>query len=432
MRFRLNTISALQFYQLVRYTTLIMVGVVFAKSELSQQAIGEYETFIFLAGAVSFFWLNGLIKALLPLSVDKKLGGSALFSSFILISIFSLLTGMLLFLLHPFISELLLNGREMPELSLLIVYLAVGVPANMVEYFYLVRKKNKQLVVYAVVSFLVQFLLIIVPVLAGLPVDWALRGLVASGLLRYLWLWGMFIGYREISFSWSFLKAHVHFGTPLVTAAFLSGSAQFVDGFIVTSRFDESTFAVFRYGARELPLAILLANALNSAMLPAFAVKEELTDNLLRLKKSVGRLMHFLFPLTGLLLLISHPVFPILFNPAFEESATIFNIYLLLVISRLLMPQTILNGLKHTRPIVLASVLELLLNVLLSLLFVQVWGIAGIAFATFVAYIFEKAYLVVMVKRKLDIGLSEYHPVMNYVWYSLGVIALFIFAETVF
>lgn len=411
---------------------MVLVGVVLAKSRLSQQAIGEYETFLFVAGAVSFFWLNGLLKALLPLSAEKEQEGNALFTTFVLISFFGLLIGLLLYFVHPFFSEFLLNGREVPELGLLIIYLGFGVPANMVEYIYLIRKKNTQLVIYAVLSYLVQFFLIVVPVLTGLTVEWALRGLVISGLLRYVWLWGMFVYYAEIRFSRSFLKAHIHLGAPLMAAAFLSGSAQFVDGFIVTSRYNESTFAVFRYGARELPLAILLANALNSAMLPAFAIKEELADNLYRLKRSVSRLMHFLFPLTCLLLLISHPVFPVLFNPAFKESATIFNIYLLLVISRLVMPQTILNGQKHTRPILMASVLELLLNVLLSLLFVQVWGIAGIAFATFVAYLFEKAYLVMVVKRKLNIRLSDYHPVMNYMWYSLGVIAFFIFAEIVF
>lgn len=432
MKFRLNTISAFQIYQLVRYSTLVLVGIVLAKSMLTQESIGEYETFLFLAGAVSFFWLNGLLKAMLPLSADEEKSRSALFTSFVLISLFGLLSGGFLYLVHPLFSNHLLNGREVPELHLLVIYLVFGVPANMVEYVYLIRKKNRQIVVYAVVSFFVQFLLIVVPVIAGYSVVWALRGLVVSGLLRYIWLWGMFVYYSEISFSYSFLIAHIRLGTPLVAASFLSGSAQFVDGFIVTSRFDESTFAVFRYGARELPLATLLANALNSAMLPVFAEREKLAENLQQLKSSISRLMHFLFPLTAILLLVSHPVFPIIFNPAFKESATIFNIYLLLVISRLLMPQTILNGLRHTNEILIASVLELILNVMLSLVFVQIWGIAGIAFATFIAYLFEKIYLVLVVRRKLNIRLADYHPVRNYTYYSFGVIAFFIFAELIY
>jgi O-antigen/teichoic acid export membrane protein len=428
----INSVSAFQAYQFIRYGTLGITGIVFAKTTLTQQVIGEYETFIFLAGAVSFFWLNGLLKALLPLSNDEDYSRSAIFSSFVLISVFSLFTGIVLYLAHPFFSGILLNGKEVPELMLLVLYLIFGVPSNMAEYFYLIRKKNKVLIAYAVISFSVQFLLVVLPVIFGYPVRLAMLGLVASSLMRYIWLWGMFIHFSAIHFSFRYVRAHLRLGTPLVTAALLSGSAQFVDGFIVTSRFDAETFAVFRYGARELPLATLLTNALNNALLPEFGIKERLKENLLTLKRGVTRLMHFLFPLSAILLLVSHPVFPVLFNPSFAESATIFNIYLLLIISRLLMPQTILNGLRETRHIMIASFLELLLNVSLSLLFVRFWGVAGIAFATFLAYLFEKVYLTILVRRRMNIHLKEYHPVSWYFYYSLGIIAIFIFAEITF
>jgi O-antigen/teichoic acid export membrane protein len=302
----------------------------------------------------------------------------------------------------------------------------------MVEYFYLIRKQNRPLVVYAVISFFLQFLLVAAPVIAGLPVRWAMLGLVIASLFRYVWMWRLFIIHSEIHFSLPFVRDHLRLGGPLVLSTLLSGTAQYVDGFIVTSKFDESTFAVFRYGARELPLAVLLTNALGSALLPAFGVKERLRENLTELKRNITRLMHLLFPVTGVLILVSHPLFPWLFNPAFRESATIFNIYLLLVISRVLMPQTILTGLQQTRQLMIASFLELILNVGLSLLFVQYWGVAGVAFATFIAYLFEKVYLAVVVKRRWKLSFSEYQPVRSYLIYSLGILALFIFAESIF
>jgi hypothetical protein len=431
MKIKLNNISAFQFYQLARYTTLIAIGIIFAKSSLSQQAIGEYETFVFVAGAVSFFWLNGLLKAMLPLSVGRH-SESTIFSSFITISIFSLLTVLLLKLMLPFVSGVLLDGKEIPEQGSLFLFLTFGVPAGIIEYVYLIKGKNRSLIFYSIVSFAVQFLLVAMPVILGYSVEWSLRGLAASAVLKFLWLVYILVLFSETKFSISFVKAHLKLGTPLVVAAFLSGSAQFVDGFIVTSRYDESTFAVFRYGARELPLAILLANALSSAMLPVFANRDMLKENLQKLKDSTSRLVHFLFPVTALLLLVSHVLFPVLFNPAFKDSATIFNIYLLLIISRLILPQTILNGLMQTRHIMAASFFELSLNVGLSLLFVNIWGINGIAFATFIAYLFEKIYLVAVVRIKLGIPLSSYHPMKYYLYYSAGIIVIFIFAEIIF
>ncbi len=430
MKKYLNTVSAFQFYQLVRYATLILIGVVFTKTALTQSSIGEYETFVFLAGSVSFFWLNGLLKALLPLSAQKE--KSNIFSAFVVIQTLSLLAALLLFLLQPMFSQFLLNGKEIPEISLLILFLVFGVPANLVEYYYLIKKWNRAIIVYASISFLVQFVLVVLPVVLGYGITLALKGLVVASVLRYIWLWIVLILNAELQLSFTFVKEHLQLGGPLVVATFLSGSAQFVDGFIVTSKFSEETFAVFRYGARELPLAMLLANALSSAMLPDFALKENLKLNLAKLKKSVSKLMHFLFPVTAVLLLISHSIFPIIFNAQFEKSATIFNIYLLLVISRLLMPQTILNGMKITKPIMKASLFELILNVAFSLILVEYFGIAGIAYATFIAYFFEKIYLAIVLRNRLKIIVTEYIPLRIYTLYSVGIVFIFIFAEIIF
>ncbi|KAF0236942.1 MAG: hypothetical protein FD181_2358 [Prolixibacteraceae bacterium] len=432
MKKRFNSIAAFQFYQLVRYATLILTGIVFTKTAITQTEIGEYETFVFIAGAVTFFWLNGLQKALLPLASNNKNTKTHIFSAFVILQVLSIVAAVFLFFIQPVFSKFLLNGKSIPEIGLLLVFIVFGAPANLIEYFYLIKKRNNSIVIYSIVSFSVQFVLVALPAVLGHGITLALQGLALSSVLRYFWLWIILVSGGEITYSGEFVKEHLKLGGPLILSTFLSGSAQFVDGFIVASYFDEETFAVFRYGARELPLAMLLANALSNAMLADFSQKENLEQNLRQLKENVTRLMHFLFPLTAFLLLVSHPVFPVIFNPKFAESATIFNIYLLLIVSRLMLPQTILNGLLITKPIMFAAFLELSINVSLSLILVQYFGIAGIAFATFVAYLFEKMYLSVVVKKKLNISLSEYIPVKIYSVYSISILVIFVFAEYIF
>lgn len=424
MKKYINTVSAFQFFQLVRYSTLILTGIVFTKTALTQTEIGEYETFTFIAGAVSFFWLNGLQKALLPVAADD--GKSNVFSAFVILQLLSILAALFLFTFQPFFSGYLLNGKMIPELRLLLLFIIFSAPAGLVEYFYLLKKWNKTIIIYSIVSFTVQFVLVVLPAVFGYSMQMVLKGLVVSAVLRYVWLLIILGINQEFYFSFPIVKKLLIVGGPLVAATFLSGSAQFVDGFIVTSKFDENTFAVFRYGARELPLAMLLANALSSAMLPAFSNRDQLKENLQQLKKSVTRLMHILFPVTAILLIISPPLFPIIFNPDFAESATIFNIYLLLVISRLLMPQTMLNGLQISKPIMNAAFFELLINVSFSLLLVRFYGISGVAFATFIAYMFEKIYLIVVVSRRLQIPLKTYVPIKSYMLYSVGILVIFV------
>jgi O-antigen/teichoic acid export membrane protein len=209
----------------------------------------------------------------------------------------------------------------------------------------------------------------------------------------------------------------------------MSGSAQYIDGFIITSYFDDATFAVFRYGAREFPLAVLLANAFSSSMLPGFANKSALQENLTLIRQKSSKLALWLFPLSGILMLASHEAFPLVFNVSFSGSATIFNIYLLLIVSRLLFPQTILVGLQKNKAILWASLIEITTNVALSLWFVQFWGLPGVAYGTVCAYLIEKMILMIFVRRTCEIRVSEYLDVKRHIVYSLLLSAVFIVIE---
>ncbi len=432
MNFKLTPVFSLQLFQLMRFGTFILIGIVFTKTNLSTQSIGEYEQFLFLAGGVSFFWLNGLIRGLLPMAKEPRNdGASPVFNAFLLISLFTLLVVAILAIAGNLVGRTLLGGGEIPYLGLLLGYLFFSVPANLIEYFFLLRNEPQKIVYYGAVSFFTMFLLVVLPVLFALDLRFVMYGLLLVAFLRYLFLLGLIFSIRESRFSKGFIREHFGLSAPLIVSALLSGSAQYIDGFIITSRFDEATFAVFRYGARELPLVLLLANAFSNAMLPEFSNKTMLQASLALIKKESGRLANLLFPITALLVVMSHELFPIIFNADFGGSATIFNIYLLLIISRLIFPQTILIGLKQTAVVARASLLELILNVSLSLMFVRFWGISGVAYATVIAYLFEKIYLVVVLNRQLDIAPINYQNSFRHLFYSLLLLVIFFIVEFV-
>lgn len=432
MRQIVNTVSAFQFYHVMRYSALVLIAVVFTKTSLTRVEIGSYETFLLIAGAVSFFWLNGLIKAMLPMAGKSSYSedeSQAVFSSFVVISLLGILAALLFYLTRNFFPPLLLNGAPAPFPALLMAYLVFGIPANLSEYIYLIRKNNRGLLYYAVVSSLVQVTFTALPALLGWGIEAAVKGMTLSYFLRYLWLWILLATNYRLRISLPFLQRYIRTAIPLIGAIFLSGSAEYVDGFIVTTHFDEETLAIFRYGAREFPLTILMANALSASLLPAMGNGSKLPENLRSIFENTRRLMHILFPLSAVLMILAHPLFPILFNAGFSESATIFNIYLLLVASRLLFPQTILIGMNRTRPILTASLMELMVNVLLSLILVRFFGIGGIAAATVIAFVLEKIFLTSMVRKHLGIHSSDYIPWRLLLGYSAGLSGLFILVE---
>ena len=212
---------------------------------------------------------------------------------------------------------------------------------------------------------------------------------------------------------------------PLSLHMLLGGGMEYIDGFIVTSHFrEENAFAIFRYGARELPIVTILSSALIATLIPlsienqAFAIQ--------KIKREVNKLSHWLYPLTFILIFISPYLFPLVYNADFAESARIFNIYLLLISSRLLLPQVIIYSKQHNFILVGSAAIEILINLGLSLLLVKEYGLEGIAFATVIAYLVNKLILITYNYFQFGIEPSSYLDIKNYLFYNMALAAVFI------
>jgi O-antigen/teichoic acid export membrane protein len=414
---------------------MFLVGIVFAKSYLTTQEIGRYETFLFLAGAVTFFWLNGIIASLLPVhknnesfkSFENSKKSPEFFNAFILIFLFSAIASLLIYNLSSFIETDLLK-REIPYKELLSLYVLLGPAVYLIEFMFLLLKKPKMIIIYGSSSFLLQFVFIVTPILLNLDLQYAIIGLLSITLLRWILLIFLLVKYSIFKVSFSYLSEHLKVGIPLILSSLLSGSAQYIDGFIISNKFNEEMFAIFRYGAREFPFVVILANAFSSSMTPEF--KSNSFDVVLeRIKNGSIKLMHIVFPTTIIFLLISNWIYPIIFNESFALSAKIFNIYLILVVSRMVFPQTILIGLKKTKFIMLSSFIEISLNVTFSLIFVQFWGIIGVAFATIIAYVFDKVFLILINYFVLKISPQKFIAFRIHFIYSIITVVTYLIVD---
>ncbi|WP_430973996.1 lipopolysaccharide biosynthesis protein [Sunxiuqinia rutila] len=433
----ITTISSLQFIQMLRFAVLLLIGVVLVRF-YPRQEIGQYESFLFIAGALSFFWLRGVLQAFLALDDQeqetgaKESGAVLYFNSFLLLLGFSALAVLFLLIFKQQFQVVLNGNAEIPFFNWLLVYLFLASPSNFIEYLFLKKNKPHAIIAYGLVSYGVQFVLVILPPLAGWPILYAIQALVLVSGLRFVFLLGVLKRYADFSLSWPFLKRHFKLAYPLIGSSLLSGSGQYIDGAIVSHFYNPEMFAVFRYGARDFPLVIIMANALSHGMIPHFG-RLSLAEALAKLKASSARLMHFLFPLTLVVLVCSNLLFPVVFTPQYALSAKIFNIYLLLITLRLIFPQTILIGRQITGVFLLVSLGEIVVNVGLSVILVQHVGVIGVAYATLFANLFERIVLVYLVRKKLHVGMSQYVPVRLYLGYSfVFVVSYFVIDFLVF
>ncbi|MFO7622157.1 MAG: oligosaccharide flippase family protein [Bacteroidales bacterium] len=436
----IDNISGLQLFQLMRFVTFLIISIVFTKSHLTRAEIGSWEMFLFIAGLVSFFWVTGVIQSLLPLyhrnRTYRKIGdnGSArspeIYNAFLLLCFFSLLIFILGHIIKYNFSVFNYTGND-PFLNLLLLYILLSNPVCLIEYIYLLNNRSYRIFQYGLYTFLAQLVLVIAPILLEKDIMWSVYGLLAITGVRWIWLIILLRRYTDMTISLKFMKEHMYLGVPLILTSLISGSAQYTDGVIISSVYrDPAMFAWFRYGAKEFPLVLMLAGGLSNAMLPEFSTRKRMKESLAKIKVKSRRLMHICFPATMVLMLFARWLFPRMFTPEFQKSADIFLIYTLLVIPRLLFPQTVIVGRKKTHITLFAALMELGLNIPLSLLMIK-WGygLVGVALATFIVFTLGKIFLGGYLWLKMNIKPGEYTPVKLFLIYSALLGLLFVLID---
>ncbi len=245
----------------------------------------------------------------------------------------------------------------------------------------------------------------------------------AVALVKWLVLWSLLGKHATFKVDFALLKTHLILALPIMLTLLVSGSAEYIDGLIVNARFHGSFFAVYRYGAKELPILLIVANTFSTAMIPAIAAN--LPQGLEELKRKSTRLMHLFFPVTMVLLVISPFLYYHVFSENFVYSSLIFNVYLLLVIPRMLFPQTILMGLQHSQYQLISAGIEIVLNVSLSLWLSSIIGLPGIAAGTLLAYCVDKAFMIAVNRWKYGIRPLQYIHLKVFVIYTMATLGAF-------
>lgn len=429
-----NPVISLQFIQLFRFATLFLISIAFAKSNYSIKDIGLYEKFIYFAGALSFFWTNGLIQSLLGqyhLFKTKENKSKYLFNNILLSIGFSFIILLVVVFFEKPLSLFFINNLFIPYKLIFLCYLLLSPITYFIEYIYLLNNQFVKIYSYGIISYIGQFLLVVIPSFIYNDLAYSLWGLLVIVIIRLFWLLILVLRFANIGFSWQHVQHILKYARPLILGAFIAGSMPYIDGVLVSMNFDDTVFAVFRYGARELPISILLASAFSNAMIPLLNSSQNFAQGLLQLKRQALQLMHILYPLSILLLFTSYYLFKYVFNPNFIESAHIFNIMLLLVIPRMLFPQTILMAKGQNSYLLIASVIEFLVKLVLSIWLLSIMGLKGIVLATLLAFVFEKIILMYFVKKQNNILPQQYTYLNWFFIYTCLIIIAYILVEKI-
>ncbi len=411
--------AGFQFFSVCRQGVTFVIAIVLAKSSLSLEEIGIYEIWMYLGMILSFLGLSGFFQAFLALYPGRKPDDrkQIVFTTFLCIW---LVTGFLVLLIYSFkksFFSFFLGVEEISNLPLVLVFLLLHLNAIFASYIFLAEGRQRIFIPYSFFFAIGSVLAVLLPLIFSNELAHLLQSLLVWSILEQLFLLVVIGRNATFKINYAFIRALIIAAVPLTIYAGSGLLAQIFDAWLVTSTFqDLSVFALFKYGAREVPGAIALAAAFNASMIGLYVADRN--KSLQRIKMGSQRFMNFFLPFSVLLLFVSKPVFGWIYNDAFRESAAIFNTYLLLMISRWVFPQAVLIGLGKNRALLWISLAELFINIIASLILVQFLGLIGIALGTVIAFFSEKIMMVMILKIKFQISLHEYIPVKNYLTYS--------------
>jgi hypothetical protein len=419
-----------QVNHLIRYGVFILTSLFLAKSNIGLTAIGHYETFILVSSVFVLLSVSFLLQ--MPTTLSKENHQTSqkviVFNAFVVLSLLAFLGAVVCFLFGKSITDSLAINNA-PYFSFILgAYLFFATPAVLVEHIYFVNSRSRSLVIYGSVIFVAQLLAVILPLFFETSLNAILIGLLVVAVGQYIWLLFVLCRYVKLEFDLAFvvnffkLKPHGWIAS-LQQPAFL-----LVDGLIILILFSPDQLAIFKFGAHELPMVLLWGNSLHVYLLYRFDHSK--TDSpFAEMRAETARLNWTLLPIAMVFIFTSHWFFPLVFSPLFEPSATIFNCYLLLMISHLLFPQTLLEAKGNGEVLVRASLVALFVKVGSGLFLALQFGIIGVVFSTLIAFLCEKIYLVIACKRLLNIDFEKYTPTRLYFVFSMLTAAIFVFVE---
>ncbi|CAH0998768.1 hypothetical protein LEM8419_00114 [Neolewinella maritima] len=423
-------VRAGQFNQASRQGAYILIALALPRLGVSRELIGEWETLLFLGFLLGFGWTSGLLQGFLVqmgVLTEPHAGRFSRTAVQVMAGISALILGSVALLRDPFFA--LLQIETVPVgWYLFFLLLLSRWPSYCFEQALLLRGQARALIVYAVIN------------AAGLLLSLLLPLYLGASMLQAMQVLGAFAGAKVVAvLLWTLLPRRasttvepnptseqfqewMKLSRPLVAYASVAALVTAADPWVVNYWYDgdPEVFALFRYGVRELPLLAALISGMTVVAIPL--ITRDRAAGLLELRKQSRKVFHYLFLLALAMMLTADSWWTRVFTPTFADSLPIFRTFLLVVGCRVVFAMSVLTALTQTRQIYLWGVLELAVNIVLSLLLAPRYGLVGIVWGTVLASYFHEACLVLYLRYRTGIRWREFADLR---WYFAYVTALF-------
>jgi O-antigen/teichoic acid export membrane protein len=359
---------------------------------------------------------------------EKTRARAILWENIILLTLMGCVFSLFLLLGGNRLLALRFNNPDLANTLLLLApYPLLVLPAAAIGACLMARERPRELAVFHVLSrFLTGVVIIAAILIWRTPAAAIVGAVVAAGIILVPSLNLMARSVREghwrprLSGMW----AQAKFSAPLGLAVTVAGVSYTLDKVIVSAMCTPEQFAIYATGAFEIPLMGVVTGSVTAVLLPDITRlrKEGRSREALALwKRAAVKCSLIILPVMCFLFCMAPEVMSVLFSAKYTQSALPFRLYLLLLPMRVVTFGAMLMAAGKSSLILYRSIVDLLLNLVLSMVLIYFLGYigAGVA-AVLTLYLWTAPYSIVMIARFYDSRLGTVFPYRA----ILGVLAL--------
>ena len=313
------------------------------------------------------------------------------------------------------IAQWLTNAQLADTLVPLGVFLALMLTSAIAE-IVLVSRRQYETAAYAyATSDIARAAFVLVPAIAIGTLQSVLWGAVAFAATRLIvMLWYFFRTFNtHFRPSLALWRSQWVYTLPFALAVGIEVVQGNVHHYVVASRFDPATFAIYAVGCLQIPLVDVMATSAANVMMVKMAENGFDTRGSAALAlwhDTMSRLAMVIVPLTIFLLIMARDIIVTLFTASYLASVPIFMLWTLTIVSFVPCIDAMLRVHAQTRFLFGLNLLRLALVLGLTTWFLSWYGLSGAVLVVLISTFVVRIIGLVRIARLLDTGLATVLP----------------------
>jgi len=312
------------------------------------------------------------------------------------------------------------NAEQVQDLLPWIGLLALlEIPTWPVTNVLLALDKQRDSAWYEMLTSLLSFVCLVLPLALGYSLEIAVYGLVVYGVIRFVgsfvWL-HLALPEGKLSDTDIPLKKQLNFALPLGFSSLTNKLNRYVDKFVVSILLPAAAYAEYTIGAQEVPIIRVIPFAVGSVLISRYVSLqlESKKEELLELwYKGIEKVSLLVVPLTILSIIIAPDLISLIAESEgtdYSNAVLPFQIYNLIVLVRVTHYGSILQAFGDTKGVFYMSLNLVVANIILSIPFTIWFGIVGTALSTFIANIYNWIILLRRIGGHMEIPFYKVLP----------------------